>query len=374
MRLPLSAPRRLFMTADAVGGVWTYALDLARGLAGHGVRTTLAVLGPEPAPAQLVRARSVPGLNVIPTGLPLDWTAATQRVVEETSHALAGLAAREEPDLVQVNSAPLAAAGAFPAPVVIACHSCMGTWWRAVKGARPMPPDFRWRTELTARALARADALLAPSASFARLTAETYDLSPWPRVARNGRAPGPLNVTEPVPVGYVMTVGRLWDEGKNIAQLDRVAPQLGAPVIAAGPLGGPDGSVVRFQHLCTPGALAPADVAALLAERPVFVSPARYEPFGLGVLEAAQAGCAPVLADISTFRELWTGAAIFVDPDDDAALAATLRDLMYDGARRLRLGAAARERARQYTIPAMVQATLSAWGFTAAASGSESAA
>ena len=46
---------------------------------------------------------------------------------------------------------------------------------------------------------------------------------------------------------------------------------------------------------------------------------ARYEPFGLAVLEAAQAGCALVLSDIPTFRELWNGAAQFVPPGDDAA-------------------------------------------------------
>ena len=47
-------PTRLLMTADAVGGVWTYALDLAAGLAPFGVETTLAVLGPAPAPLSIL--------------------------------------------------------------------------------------------------------------------------------------------------------------------------------------------------------------------------------------------------------------------------------------------------------------------------------
>jgi len=365
------------MTADAVGGVWTYALDLAQGLAGHNVETTIAVLGPEPSPAQLARARAVRGLTVLMTGLPLDWTVRSARDGEETSHALASLAARLEPDLVQVNSAPLASAGVFQMPVVVACHSCVATWWRAVKGEVPMPPEFRWRTELTARALERADALLAPSASFAVATAEAYGLPQWPRVAHNGRAPSSRTTTEQAPAGYVMTAGRLWDEGKNVAQLDRIAARLGAPIIAAGSMSGPNGTVARFAHLCTPGALTPGDVAGLLVERPVFVSTARYEPFGLAVLEAAQAGCALVLSDIPTFRELWNGVATFVPLDDDETLLRALQAHLRDTVQRAHLGAAARERARRYSIPAMVKATLSAWGFpstVAPTSGAESAA
>ena len=52
----------------------------------------------------------------------------------------------------------------------------------------------------------------------------------------------------------------------------------------------------------------------MMARTAVFVSPALYEPFGLAVLEAAQAGCALVLSDIPTFRELWDGVALFVAP------------------------------------------------------------
>ena len=42
--------RRVLMTADTVGGVWTYALELARALAGFGVETTLAVMGGRACP------------------------------------------------------------------------------------------------------------------------------------------------------------------------------------------------------------------------------------------------------------------------------------------------------------------------------------
>jgi hypothetical protein len=34
-------PRRVLMTTDAVGGVWTYSLELARGLSDVGVSAIL---------------------------------------------------------------------------------------------------------------------------------------------------------------------------------------------------------------------------------------------------------------------------------------------------------------------------------------------
>ena len=363
----MTVPSHLFMTADAQSGVWTYALDLARGLAPLGVRTTLAVVGPEPTAAQLAPARTMPELTLLVTGVPLDAALTTRRDVEEAGHVIASLAARVEPDLVQVNSAPLAATGAFEAPLVVACHWCVGTWWRAVKGMVPWPPEVRWRVELTARALARADALIAPSAAFAAALAAMYELPRLPRVARNGRWSVGRTLPEAPPADYVFTAGRLWDEGKNVLLLDHAAARVNATIVAAGPLRGPLGERAWFTRLHTPGALSPADVGALLAERPVFVSPAIYEPFGLPVLEAAQAGCALVLADIATFRELWDGAAVFVNPYDDAALADAINDMLVDPARRARLAAAARERARRYSVAAMVQATLSAWGYPSGA-------
>ena len=367
MRASVTVPSHVFMTADAQSGLWTYALDLARGLAPLGVRTTLAIVGPEPTAAQLAPTRMVGDLTVLVTGVPLDAALTTRRDVEEAGHVIASLAARVEPDLVQVNSAPLAAAGAYAVPLVVACHSCAGTWWRAVKGLVPWPPEVRWRVELSSQALTRADALIAPAAAFAAALAGMYELPRLPRVARNGRWLVGRSLPETPPADYVFTAGRLWDEGKNVLLLDHAAARVSATIVAAGPLRGPQGERVWFTRLHTPGALSPADVGALLAERPVFVSPAVYEPFGLPVLEAAQAGCALVLGDIATFRELWDGAAVFVNPYDDVALAYAINELLGDAGRRSRLGAAARERARRYNVPAMVQATLSAWGYPSGA-------
>ena len=37
--------RRILMTADTIGGVWTYALEFARALGPHGIEVTLATMG-----------------------------------------------------------------------------------------------------------------------------------------------------------------------------------------------------------------------------------------------------------------------------------------------------------------------------------------
>ena len=98
-----------------------------------------------------------------------------------------------------------------------------------------------------------------------------------------------------------------------------------------------------------------------VAGRPIFVSSALYEPFGLAVLEAAQAGCALVLSDIPTFRELWDGAALFVSPHDDRALAAAIVRLLGDRSYRAERAEKAVERAARYTVEACVDATETAY-------------
>ena len=88
------------------------------------------------------------------------------------------------------------------------------------------------------------------------------------------------------------------------------------------------------------------------ARAAVFAAPARYEPFGLGILEAALSGCALVLGDIASLRELWDGAAEFVDPDDPQALAAALDALAHAPGWCTHLAGRARRRAPRRFRPA----------------------
>lgn len=340
----------MLVTADAVGGVWQYSLDLARGLAGEGVETVLATLGPAPTLDQRKTAAGVEALKLVPTGLPLDWMAEQAGDVREAGEAIARLAEREKADLVQVNAPALAAGGAFEVPVVAVSHSCLATWWRAVKPGSAPDGDYRWRSALHGEGLRAADRCVAPTAAFARATMEAHGLREPPEAVHNGRTP--LRLPKAAPHDFAFAAGRLWDKGKNAHTLDRAASRLAVPLHAAGPVEGPNGDSVRLHHANPLGCLSEPEIARRLAARPVFVSAAVYEPFGLAALEAAQAGCPLVLSDIPTHRELWDGAATFVDPMDADGFAEAIAEIIGDDYARAALGRAARERAQRYTVAA----------------------
>ena len=343
------AATRVLMTADAVGGIWTYALDLSAALARHGVACTLAVLGPGLDAARLAEAAAA-DVEAIDLGHAPEWLAAGPDAVARGGAALAALAQDRGADLLQCNHPAFGAATTFPCPVLAVGHSCVATWWDAVRGT-PLPAEFAWQADLIGRGYVAADAVAVPSAAFAAATAARYRLPRRPVVLWNGRAAAePFRATPPVRAA--VTAGRLWDEGKDVATLDRAAALTDVPVRAIGPHRGPNGASLATTHLQAVGSLPAAALREVFATRPVFLSAARYEPFGLAVLEAAQAGCALVLSDIPTFRELWDGAATFVPPGDAAGFAAELDGLVGDPDRRERLGEAARERAARYTLDA----------------------
>lgn len=354
------------MTCDAVGGVWQYATDLAAALADEGVDVVLAVLGPsrrpresgDPAsssPGQDSVTRGFAGATVIETNLPLDWLATGPDEVLAAGRAIATLAAEHRVDLIQLNSPALAAAGPFPAPVIAVTHGCVGTWWAAAHGCAP-DPAYAWHGELMRAGLLATDAVVAPSAAYAATVQRHYGLPTRPLAIHNGRVPLPLPDRDPA--DHVLTAGRLWDRVKATDLLDQVAALLPVQFRAAGPTTAPHGETIAPAHLQLLRVLTDAGLAAEYAAQPIFVSAARFEPFGLAVLEAAQAGCPLVLSGIDTFRELWTGAALFVPEETPEAYAAAIARVRAEPGLRAHLSEAARVRAARYTPQAAATAML----------------
>ena len=333
----------MLLTTDAVGGVWRYSLDLAAGMV---QRPALAVLGPSPSSAQRDEAAGL-GLRLIDTGLPLDWTADDPAALAAVSAALRQLAAGQGVRSVHLHAPALAGAERWDIPVVAVAHSCVATWWRAVRTG-PLPADLAWRADVTRAGLRTADAVIAPTDAHAEATRRAYGDIAITTVHNGARPPLPL-AGEGRAEAAILTAGRLWDEAKNAAALNDVAASVTAPIRAAGPTAGPNGASIGLPHLALLGTLDAPAMRRAYADATVFASLARYEPFGLSVLEAAQAGLRLVLSDIPSFRELWDGAARFVAPGADPrpALEASLAET-----------GDARAHAARYTVEKTVAGTL----------------
>lgn len=326
---------RVLMTADSVGGVWSYALDLVDALAAHDVEVTLAVLGARLDGAQRAELRRSQVARCYAADFSLEW----QRdwtSVRRSCEWLEEIGAEVAPDVVHVNGYVHAALG-WTQPVLLVAHSDVLSWFEAVRRQAAPPEWARYRREV-ARGLDAADLLVAPTRAMLDALLRHYDVRCETRVIPNGVSAGPVAGTHRE---CVLAAGRLWDEAKNVGALAGID----LPIEVAG-----EGHV---QGVRTLGRLSRAALRERMASAAVFCAPARYEPFGLAPLEAALAGCALVLGDIPSLREVWGDAALYVDPDDRAALELALRRALADHAA---LGERAGSRAARYSSAAAAAA------------------
>ncbi|HVM28173.1 MAG TPA: glycosyltransferase [Mycobacteriales bacterium] len=318
------------MTADTVGGVWTYAVELAHALRPCGVEVHLATMGRGLSPAQAEEAGAFASVHV--STFPLEWQHDPWPGVEQAGGWLLSLEQELQPDVVHLNGYVHAALAWRTRPLVVA-HSDVVSWFRAVRGTEA-PAEWDVYRAAVAAGLRAAGRVVAPTAAVAADLRASYGFEGATVVpnCRRGELLAPAD-KEPL----VLAAGRTWDDAKGVDALCRVAPSLSAPVRVAGE--GP-GDLPGVDVL---GPLAFPALAALLARAAVYAAPARYEPFGLGILEAALAGCALVLGDLPSLREVWGEAATYVH--DDASLVDALEEALQDPSR----GAAARARALTYT-------------------------
>jgi glycogen(starch) synthase len=343
---------RILMTADTVGGVWQYALELAQGLLPYGADIALATLGAPLTDDQRQDAAALPNVEVFESTYKLVWMDDPWRDVAAAAGWLLNLARSWRPELIHLNDYPHGDLP-WPAPVLMVGHSCVLSWWRAVRG-EPAPAAWdRYRHAVT-HGIKAADAIVAPTGTMLRALERYYGPLPHSRVIANGRRLRCDESTAKEPL--ILAAGRVWDEGKNIAALARIAADLPWPVTIAGETRHPSGSIPEFANIRLLGRLSSEALAPWFARAAVYALPARYEPFGLSALEAAQAGCALVLGDIPSLREVWGDAALFVDPGDGARLRHTLAELTEDEGLRRDYARRARQRAARFTPERMAAA------------------
>ncbi|WP_416395437.1 glycosyltransferase family 4 protein [Allohahella sp. A8] len=349
----------ILMTSDTVGGVWTYTVDLCEALQAHKVTIELATMGAALSERQRTQLAKLPNVHLHESEYRLCWMPDSSADVEAAGRWLMQLAHELKPDLVHLND--LAHGGLpWPCPVLLVGHSCVLSWWLAVKKeAAPMPEWAEYKTLVT-ESVRQASLLVAPTQAMLHSLLYHYGPTERTRVIYNGTDRPALAETaengerEP----FIFAAGRVWDEAKNIDALTAIAAELPCPIYVAGETTAPDGTERSTESVTFLGQLAPDELHHWLARASLYVAPAAYEPFGLAALEAARAGCPLVLGDIKSLREVWGDAAVYVDPSDLAALRDKLINLITRPKRRHYLATAAWTRAKRYTSAAMAKSYL----------------
>jgi glycogen(starch) synthase len=362
----MELPQRILMTADAVGGVWTYALELSRALAPAGTEVLLATMGARPSDVQRRQAAAVDNMRLVESDYLLEWMNDPWDDVARAGDWLLRLAREFRPDVVHLNGYAHAALP-WDAPTVVVGHSCVCSWWEAVKG-EPAPAEWDRYREVVSRGLHATDLVVAPSRAMRAALRRHYAPIPWAMVVYNARHKNAFQPAEKQP--FVLSAGRFWDEAKNLAALDQAAVGLPWPVYVAGDTEAPNGDTAARTGAARPlGKLAEAELAGWLGRAAIYALPAKYEPFGLSALEAALSGCALVLGDIDSLREIWEDTAAYVPPGDADAMSRTLVALIESPARRQQLAARAVARARRYSPQFMLAGYLAAYREAIAARG-----
>jgi glycosyltransferase involved in cell wall biosynthesis len=173
----------------------------------------------------------------------------------------------------------------------------------------------------------------------------------------------PVVVGAPAEPAEVLYVGRLSPE-KNVDTLVEAVGDLNLVVAGDGPLRD------RVPHAL--GAVPHAEVERLLERSSVVVAPCEREGFGLAAAEAMAFGRPVVAAAGGALLELVSDGetGLLVPPRDAPALRAAVERLLEDPELRERLGAEARNRARErFGWDAVIERTLAVYRRTSETSG-----
>jgi glycogen(starch) synthase len=341
--------RTVLMTADTVGGVWTYCMDLIRSMADSNAYFHLVTAGAPLSCSQKEEISALSNVTVHETDSKLEWMQNPWHDIDLLGRSLVELERKIKPDLVHLNSYSHASLP-FRAPVIVGAHSDVFSWWFSVHKCLP---GNEWKEYFTRvkDGLRHADVVVTPSRSMLSTLSAIYGTPRDGRVIYNGRNTSLLKPGEKKPL--VMCAGRFWDEGKNLAVLMKAAPLINATVIIAGDTGSKSGAEFLPDNLVFRGRLDNNEMAISLAQTLVYVAPAKYEPFGLAILEAAICGCALVLGNIPTLKEIWQNCAVYVDTDDVEKLAAACNHLLRNPELASDYGQKAQQRAKMFTLEKM---------------------
>jgi glycogen synthase len=349
----------VLMTADTIGGVWTYTRELVTQLCRLGLRITLVSFGEIPSAEQSKWVDDLPAVSYYPTAFRLEWMQDAQSDLEQSAEFLKSLVAETKPDLLHFNQFYYGTIDCGQPRVVVA-HSDVVSWWIAVHGVEPPANDWiRHYRENVIRGLNRADLVVAPTRWMLDQVSLHYGEPAKAAVVYNGRDPR-LFDSDITKQNYILSIGRLWDAGKQAMLLLR--DDLPWQTILVGSEQSPEGAIAsaqsmgRLAKLRAIGQQSEKQLRQLLAGASMYLATSRYEPFGLAPLEAAFSGCPIVANDLSSFREIWGEDAIYFELNNSGSLLLTIQELASNPLRRSEYGNRALQRARsQFSSEKMAQ-------------------
>jgi glycosyltransferase involved in cell wall biosynthesis len=342
---------RVLLTVDPLGGVFGYSLALSKQLSSRGVEVIFATMGGALSPAQRRATAEIPNVVLCESTYALEWMDEPWADVDRARDWLVALEERFEPSLVHLNGYSHGSVS-FRAPVVIVAHSCVASWWRAVFHEAAPPRYDHYRARVRA-GLGAASAVVAPTRAMLRMLEREHGRLGCPvYIIPNGAAPEQFSAMNKEP--FYLACGRLWDRAKNLSGLSERAAALPWPLWIAGEQLSPEGRTLPFpQNVVRLGNLSRPALARIMARSSVFLHPAVYEPFGLAPLEAALTGCALVLSDIESLREVWGDAAMYAPPGDIAAFTDAARRVAVNEPLQRELAAKASARALRFSEKGM---------------------
>ncbi|MBV9341730.1 MAG: glycosyltransferase family 4 protein [Acidobacteria bacterium] len=347
----------VLITSDTVGGVWTYTQELVSGLVQAGHRVTLVSFGQLPGAHQTAWIDALGTIDYRPTEYRLEWMEVAENDIEESRRYLELVVEEVRPDVLHLSQYSYGDIS-VDVPRIVVAHSDVVSWWMAVHGQEPDDtPWMRTYRERVSRGLGGADLVVAPSGWMLNAVCRHYLEPRNCGIIYNGRTAALLDPTLEKE-DLVLTVGRIWDAGKQVSLLAE-RPLPGRVVIV-----GCDREPGREGRRILPDLRANVErlssrsepeLCGLYARAAIYVATSRYEPFGLAPLEAAFSRCALVLNDNPVFHELWGDAAVYFARNDADDLASMVARLLGDPAMRREYAERAYRRARQgFTAERMV--------------------
>src|SRR4051812_3280173 len=160
-------PLRVLMTTDTVGGVWSYSVELCKALLPFGVHFYLVTTGAPMQAAQRKDVESLENVTVYETDFLLEWMENPWESIDASGSWLLQLEEELQPDLIHINGYVYGSL-AWKAPVIVAAHSDVYSWFLAVKGTLP-PPEWNEYYKRVREGLEGADILIAPSKTMMQL-------------------------------------------------------------------------------------------------------------------------------------------------------------------------------------------------------------